>query len=125
MDKFKAQYEFWSGFGIPAFVELSAYDEEYPDDPFPYISYEPVMSDFDLSATVNASVWYRSTSWAEINEKVREISDYIGDMRTFSYDDGMMMVKKSTVNEFARPTASGFEDKQIKRILLTVEIEFV
>lgn len=61
MDKWEAQYGFWSSFGVPAYEENSVPDSDVVT--FPYITYQAVSSHFDGNYVVNASIWTRSTSW--------------------------------------------------------------
>lgn len=71
MDKWEAQYQFWSGFGVPAYEQNSVPDADHVI--FPYITYEAASSSFDEEAYVTASVYTRSTSWEEADR----ISDLI------------------------------------------------
>ena len=70
-----ALYNFFSGFGLPAYVEYAP-----PDDAeLPYITYQLTDPDWRDNATFYARVWYRSTSYAQINAKVDEIAAAIGE----------------------------------------------
>lgn len=124
MNKWQAQYSFWSRFGIPAYNEQTSIDASL--EQYPYISYEAVSGEIDQVATVNASLWYKSNSWEAISLKADEIErsiEYGG--VTVPTDTGMMWVHKSNTTPFAQPMDSGFGNNQIKRINLTVEIEFL
>lgn len=71
----KALYQFFSGFGIPAYTEYNP-----PDDAeLPYITYQQIEPNWRDSGTLYARVWYRSTSYAEINAKVDEIRRAVGE----------------------------------------------
>ena len=71
-----ALYSFFSSFEIPAFVESTEPD----NTPAPYITYELLNPDWRADGTpIHARVWYRSTSFVEIAEKVDEIGAAIGD----------------------------------------------
>lgn len=69
MTKESALYNFWSGFGIPAYEENTV----PADANLPYITYQVAIGSFGNGIMLTASVYYRSESWNEINEKTREI----------------------------------------------------
>lgn len=88
----KALYKFFSGFGIPAYVEYAP-----PDDAqLPYITYQLVSPDWRESATMYARVWYRSTSFAAINAKVDEIAASIGEGKSIPTEGGAVYLSKGT-----------------------------
>lgn len=65
----QALYQFFSSFDIPAYEENSV-----PDDAqLPYITYTLTDPEWTDVASVNASVWYKGTSLAELSEKVDQI----------------------------------------------------
>ncbi len=69
-----AIYDFWASFGLPAYEENNV-----PDDAeFPRITYELATDVYGNEAALSASLWYRSTSLAEINNKTAEIQRRIG-----------------------------------------------
>ena len=70
-----ALYTFFSAFGIPAFVENTEPDKT----PAPYITYELAEPDWRGSHALHARIWYRSTSFTEICEKVDEIREALGE----------------------------------------------
>lgn len=119
MTAMQALQSFWSGF------DLSAYDAyTVPDDtPFPYITYEGIEDFFDNSVASTASLWYYTTSWAEITEKEAQIADYIGrGGRMVTFDNGAFWIKRGS------PWAQRFDDssdRMIRRIILNIEIEFI
>lgn len=117
MDKWQAQQSYWSSF------DLDAYDENtVPDDAvMPYITYEAVSGSLDGVIPVSASLWYRSNSWSAISQKQTEMSKTIN--RQVKIDGGYMKVRKSDTNEAQRMDEPS--DKQVRRILLNVEIEFI
>ncbi len=65
----RALYEFWSGFGIPAYTIGTVPDEAKP----PYITYSLVETEPLSQATCYAQVWYRDTGNAALLGKVDEI----------------------------------------------------
>jgi len=119
MNKIQTLHNFWSGFG------LKAYDENtVPDDAqLPYLTYEVSDDNFGNKVMQSASLWYRSSSWADITAKEQEISDFITrGGRMIAYDGGAMWIQKTS------PWAQRLEepsDEMIRRIVLNVTIEFM
>jgi hypothetical protein len=123
MDKWVAQQRFWSSFGIPAYDEQTFFTKG--DQPsYPHIKYQSFGGGFDQTATLSASLWYRSSSLKDIKEKADEIQKFIGGGVTITTDEGMLWMKPPTTIPFAQPMDSGSNDENIKRIMLTVEAEF-
>lgn len=120
MDKYEAQYSFWSGFNIPAYEENSVPDED--EVSFPYITYQAVSSSFDEDATINASVWTRSTSWATADTIATLVQQRLGNGgAVVSYDGGIIWFTPNT--PFAQSMGDPSDDR-IKRKLLTVQLHF-
>lgn len=65
---------FFSGFGIPAWLEDDVPHGAKP----PYITVNPAMPAWDASAPIYAHVWYRGASYAAIDAKVDQIAAAIG-----------------------------------------------
>ena len=87
-----ALYQFFSGFGLPAYVEFSP-----PDDAqLPYITYQLVEPDWDDAATFFARVWYKSTSYIQINAKVDEIRAAIGEGISIPTEGGAVYLSRGT-----------------------------
>ena len=80
MDKDQALYTFWSSFGLPAYDETSVPD--YTE--YPYITYSTSLSSLGNVVTLNASLWYYSTSWTDASNKAKEIAEYVSWMQAFS-----------------------------------------
>jgi len=61
MDKAQAINSFWSSF------ELKAYEQNSVPDgaELPYITYETATDSIENVLPLTASLWYRTTSWAE------------------------------------------------------------
>lgn len=121
MDKYQAIHNFWSSFGLPAYEQYSV-----PDDAMlPYITYAVSIDDFDHPVFLTASLWYHEDSgtWANVDAKEKQISDYIGrGGRNVSYDDGAFWITKGS------PWAQRMNDPSdefIRRILLQYNIEFL
>ena len=117
MDKFKAQDTYWNSLGLPAYNELTV-----PDDaPVRKLTYQMVTGSLDGLLTASASVWDRSPSWSWIMQYVSSIEKLID--RQIAIDGGAMKVRKPIAN-FAQPMTDP-ADNMIRRIVLTVEIEFL
>lgn len=118
MNKIQALNAFWNSFNIPAYDENSV-----PDDAvLPYLTYEVGTDDFLYPVSLTASIWYRSTKWDGVSNKLEEIANRItsgGIM--IPYDEGAMWLKKG--NPFSRRVSD--TDDTIRRILMNIEIEFI
>lgn len=117
MDEWKALNTFWNSFTIPAYDESTV-----PDDAtMPYITYESGISELDYKITLNASLWYQSTSWQDISQKAKEISNSIGGGTGTGYVGGRLWITRST--PFARRMDEP-NDPSVRRIVLQIEAEF-
>jgi hypothetical protein len=86
----KALSAFWNSFGIPAYVE-----EHVPDDAvLPYITYTVVNPDWRESASTQGRVWYKGDSFTNLNRKVDEISELIGEGHSIRTRDGLIAIYK-------------------------------
>ena len=121
MDKWKAQYNFWSSFGIPAFDAASVPDgDDAPD--FPYITYTGTNGDFDTDTTVIASIWTRNTSWAEADRISNEIQAFLNNGgAVVPYDDGIIWITMGS--PFAQNMGDP-DDDLIRRKILNVTLHF-
>ena len=118
MTKAAAIYNFWNSFDIPAYEENSV----PTDATFPYITYQLVTDSLDNDVQMTASVWYRRTSWAEINAKAEEISQTIGrGGKILKCDNGRIWLKRGT--PFAQNMGDD-TDNLIKRKYLNITAEF-
>ena len=117
MNKWQAINSFWSGFGIPAYDETSV-----PDDAaFPYITYNAAVGEFEHIIQLTASVWYRSSSWADISNKVDEISESIYPYKLLRVDNGYIYIYKG--DPFAQRMAD--ENNTLRRVYLILYAEFL
>lgn len=73
------------------------------------------------TASVNASLWYRSTALSEIKQKADEILHQIKGGVVIQIDNGFFWFKVPEVTPFAQPVDSG--NDTIKRILISMEVE--
>lgn len=119
MDKLQAYHAFWNGFGWKAYDETSVPDSAV----LPYITYEVSSDNFDNDLALTASLWSRSTSWADITAKEQEIADEItrgGTMRL--YDNGAFWIRKG--HPWAQRMSESSDDS-VRRIVLNVTVEFI
>ena len=121
MTKEAALYEFWSGFGIPAYEENSVFSDDNPPE-FPYITYEVQTDSFGGAIPLTASLWYKTTSWNAANAKKREISEFIGmGGVTAPIDGGLIWIKRSS--PFAVNMGDDSDDS-IKRVSINISVEY-
>lgn len=71
----RALNEFWSGFGMPAYMVGTVPAEQT----LPYITYSLVETEPLEPATHYAQIWYRSTRNAELLAKVDEVKQIMRD----------------------------------------------
>lgn len=118
MDKAQALHSFWSSYGIPAYDENTV-----PDDAtLPRITYKVVEGALDEREQINASVWYRDTSWAAIEAKTKEVAEAIGrGGKIIKIDGGYAWITRGT--PFAQ--RMGDDDDTIRRMYLTTYVEFL
>lgn len=133
MDKWQAQQEFWSSFGLPAYDELTVPDEVWDETlkkmvkvRMPYLTHEAVSGNLGAQTTVSASLWYRSNSWAEISQKADQIARQIyEDPRPAIPVDGGFMKIRLPNGTMHSDRMEEPNDRQVRRIRFTVEIEFL
>lgn len=119
MTKASALYNFWSGFGLPAYEENTV----QTDAEFPYVTYQVVTDSFGAEIALTASVWYRGTSWLEANAKSEEISRTISrGGKTIPVDGGVLWLKRGT--PFSQSMGDETDDL-IKRKYLNITAEFL
>ena len=119
MNKSAAIHQFWSGFGLTAYEENTV-----PSDAvFPYITYQLVTDAFDTDVAMTASLWYRSSSWVNVNKMTDLISKHIGRGGVFlPCDGGKVWIKRGT--PFAQNMGDE-SDSLIKRKYLNITAEFL
>lgn len=123
MTKESALYNFWNDFGIPAYEENAVFVLEKAPE-FPYITYEVQTDSFDGGTlSLSASLWYRSTSWTDINAKKRKISERLGRNGVIiSCDNGGIWITRGS--PFAQNMGDDTDD-MIKRVLINVSAQFI
>lgn len=117
MDKFQALDYFWNSFSVPAYDTTSVPDNAT----MPYMTYEVATDSFNNSVMTTNGLWYNSTSWAAISQKVQEISEAIGSGGVLiPFDDGNIWVRRGT--PFAQRMST--EKGTVKRYVLNFIIDF-
>jgi hypothetical protein len=117
INKWQALDAFWNSFGIPAYDQNSIPDNTQ----MPYITYEATVANFDKPVMLNASLWYRQTSWKNISDKADQIAKYIGYCyKSIPFDGGYLIMYLGT--PFAQRMSD--VDDTVKRIYLTIDAEF-
>ena len=127
MDKAQALHSFWSGFGIPAIDENSAYDEKAKQQlgiSDRYIAYEVGTGDIVTGpVALTASIWYRSTSWTDISQKAEAVNAAIGyGGYRAEIDGGYIWITKGS--PFARRLIDE-ADLSWRRIIFNINAEFL
>ena len=120
MDRYEAQYGFWSGFNIPAYEENAVPDVD--EITYPYITYQAVSAPFDGDVPINASIWTRSTTWAGADALADAIeAELRNGGKVVPYTGGMIWVTAGS--PFAQSMGDPNDDR-IKRKLLSVTLHF-
>lgn len=117
--KGQALHNFWSEFGLPAYDETSVPDGA----PFPRLTYSVLTDSWENTLLLNASLWWKSTSWEAISNKAEEIAKYIvHNLTPIPCEDGYVWINKGV--PFAQRLGDP-DDDRIRRILLTIQVEFL
>lgn len=111
----KTLYEFWNGFGIPAFPEGYA-DEKTP---LPYITYQLLKSNWRTQTAMTARLWYYDTSYDAVTTKLDQIEQAIGEGISLPCGNGFVFIAKDV--NFAQfvPT----EDDMLKSVYMQMVYE--
>lgn len=121
INKWQAQYQFWSSFGLPVYDAASVPDGD--DAPaFPYITYSGVNGNFNESSASSISVWTRGTSWTEadtISDQIQEALKNGG--AVVPYDGGIVWI---TPGEPFSQNMGDPEDDLIRRKYIIVQLHF-
>lgn len=110
-----ALYEFWSSFGIPAFVENYVPD----DQALPYITYHVTYPEWREQSSIYATVWTHSSSFVPLAQLVDQIEERIGEGVQLNTEDGVLMLYKDITFMQIQPQ----EDINIKAAYLSLIIE--
>lgn len=107
---------FFSSFGLPAYLSGNI-----PDNvKMPYITYDLVEPEPLSTATMNASVWYRSTGTTEVALKADEIKAAIGNGRDIQTESGVIHLFRDNGVPFCQ--IMNDPDRETKRGLLSLRI---
>lgn len=118
MDRAQCLNNFWNSFYIQAYDSNTVPQNAA----YPRITYEVSLSDFNAPVLLTASIWYNSTSWAQISQKADEIETAIGKGGiTLPYDNGLLWIVKGT--PFSQRMSD--EDPNIRRIVINIEAEYI
>ena len=120
MDRWEAQYAFWSSFGVPAYEVNSVPDAD--EVVFPYITYEAASARFDGNAMINPSIWTSSTSLLTADNLADLIESRLkngGEL--VAYDGGAIWI--TAEDPFAQNKGDP-DDDRIKRKVLSVTLHF-
>lgn len=121
MDKWEAQYAFWSGFGVPAYEANSVPDRNKVS--FPYITYEPANSSFNDTSYLSASIWTRSSSWEQADVLSDSILDALKNGGKYvACDGGALWFCPGS--PFSQSMGDEHDDK-IRRKILSITLQFV
>lgn len=120
MDKAQALQSFWSSFDLPAYDQRSV----PADAAMPYITYNVSTGAIGDTLVLDASLWYRSSSWAAVSQKADEIAQYIGEYghKIIAFDSGKLYLTQGT--PFAQRMADDV-DIEVKRIYINVMAEYL
>ena len=123
MTEMEAMYDFWSSFSIPAFEKHAVPAKGSVGTPdYPYLTFEWKTAPFGSEVALTASLWYRSLSYADAENKKKEIAERIGRGGAFlPYDGGAIWLKSG--EPFAR-FMKNEEDDAVKRVDLNISAEF-
>lgn len=118
MNKYQALQRFWSSFGLPAYDTYSV----PTGAKLPYLTYSFPIGALDEPAFGNVSLWYRSDSWSEIDNKANEIEARLGFGGTIlKLDNGGLALFRGM--PFAQ-RLNDPNDTKIKRIYMNIGAEF-
>lgn len=113
----QAIHAFWSSFSLTAYDENSV-----PDDAnLPYITYSLSYDAFGSQVSMVSNIWYQSTSWTAITNKMHEISNAITENgKVIVTDNGYLWIKRGS--PFSQ--RMGDIENNIKRMLVNISAEY-
>lgn len=118
MDKEQALHKFWSSFGLTAYDENTVPDNAITANNGKYLTYAVITGDIVHSPfPLYANLWYKSSSWAEITHKKKEIEEKIGvGGVVVPFDGGHWWICKGTPFSQRLPD----DDDTIRRIYINI-----
>lgn len=123
IDTARALYQFFSGFGVPAYAKNNVPDTinidgvEMPLEP-PYITYEVKRPEPLSKCLIHAWVWYRGTAMTDVLTKCDEIEAAIGTGLTIRTPGGFVALYRDVDTPFAQEQPD--PDKTIRVMYLTM-----
>lgn len=119
--KYQALYNWWASHGVPAFEENSVPDQDTVV--YPYIAYQAASGDFVESTTLNASIYTKSTSWAEAIELADSIQAELKNGGTqVPYTGGTLWITLPR-GRFSE-TMGDPDDDRVKRVRMTIIVNY-
>lgn len=118
MKKAQALPSFLSSFGLPAYEQSTVPDGA----PLPRITFSSVTDSLGNVVNPPFSVWYRDTSWEDIEAKTEEISKAIGlGGVTIRFDGGILWIVRGS--PFAQRMDD--DDDMIRRMYINLQAEYL
>lgn len=120
MNKPQALNAFWESFGSDAYDENTVPQNAK----LPYITYKSATGAIGDVLNLSASLWCRSSGWAEIEAKTAEIADALPEdsSHIVKIDGGYMRIMRG------RPFAQRMgdpDDPGIRRMIINIQVEFL
>lgn len=116
-----ALYDFWSGFGLPAWDENSVDPDAMKLSGGHYITYNVVNAAPYAPRPLGANLWYRDFAWTAIDQKAQQIFERIGlGGIKIPFNRGDIWIKRGA-GTFSQRLAD--DDDTIRRIYITVMAE--
>lgn len=113
-EAFKTLHAFFSGFGWPAYSTYSIPETAQ----LPYITYTPEFPDWRDSTALQARLWSRSTSYAEVNAMADRIAESIGEGLRIPAGRGFLWLNKGS--PFVQDMSTGTD---IKVLYITINLQ--
>lgn len=113
---------FWASFGMPAYEENCVpTGDEAPA--FPYITYQYVFDGMGNQTVLSASVWTRTESPKQAEEKTEEIAKALANKKRYilPVNGGAVIFRPGT--PFAQMMGDD-SDNLVKRMVLNIEVQF-
>lgn len=111
----EALYNFWSSFGLPAFVENAVPD----DQELPYITYRLAFPEWRSQMSIYGTVWVRSTSYAPLANIVNTIDMKLGEGLQLETERGVIFLYKDINFAQIQPQ----DDLSVKAAYLSLILE--
>lgn len=117
----KALYDFYSGFGIPAYSK-----DNVPDDAtFPYITYTVVDGDWDTPRSHYCMVYMRTRSNQELLKKADEIKEAIGTGLRLPCDGGCLYLhyENAEIMSGANSGTQSEQDSDVRSVYINMQLD--